>query len=146
MKVTLPIIYKITTNNCSSIIVNPKRLFKSLIQDSAVSEYKNNHGLIIYSSINLNSRESMVHPVSQIANILAAYNKPICRVMDITEDDITVSTAGCSGSAYFESLVKDNAGRIAIQVVFDIIGGNYKYVTMNVVIFNYGSDTACTLV
>ena len=72
MKVTLPILYKIATNNCSSIIVNPKRLFKSLIQDSAVSEYKNNHGPIIYSSINLNSRESMIHPTSQIANILAA--------------------------------------------------------------------------
>ena len=147
MKVTLPLIYKIETNNRDSIIVNPKRLFKSLIQDSVVSEYKNNHGPIIYSSINLNSRESMVHPVSQILNILAAYNKPICRVIDITEDGITVSTAGCSGSAYFESLVKDNAGRIAIQAVFDIIGGDYKYVTMNAVIFNYyGSDTACALV
>ena len=147
MKVTLPLIYKIKTNNCNSIIVNPKRLFKSLIQDSAVYEYKNNHGPIIYSSINLNSRESMIHSAIQIANILAAYNKPICKVVDITEDSITVSTAGCSGYAYFESLVKDNTGRIAIQAVFDIIGGDYKYVTMNAVIFNYyGSDTACALV
>lgn len=149
MKVTLPLIYKIETNNRDSIIVNPKKLFKSLVQDSIVSEYKNNHGPIIYSSVNLNSRESMIHPTSQIANILAAYKKPICRVVDITEDGITVSTAGCSGSAYFESLVKDKAGRvsIAIQVVFNIIDGNYKYVTMNAVLFNrYGSDTACALI